>query len=98
MKHGRSTTEKRPKDERKFHFKREIGETERWIYGFLLLFVALFLLLAVVSYFFTWGDDQAALRAGVGWSETDHVANHLGKLGAIVSSWLAGDCFGGWGL
>ena len=94
MKHGRSTTEKRPKDERKFHFKREIGETERWIYGFLLLFVALFLLLAVVSYFFTWGDDQAALRAGVGWSETDHVANHLGKLGAIVSSWLAGDCFG----
>lgn len=94
MKQGRSNTEKRPAGGRKINFKREIGETERWIYGFLLLFIALFLLLAVVSFFFTWGDDQGPLRAGVGWSETEHVANHAGKLGAIVSSWLAGDCFG----
>ncbi len=98
MKYGRSNTEKRPKGDRKIHFKREIGDTERWIYGFLLLFIALFLLLAVVSFFFTWADDQGALRAGVGWSETEHVANHAGKLGAIVSSWLAGDCFGAFAI
>ena len=49
MKYGRSNTEKRPKGDRKIHFKREIGDTERWIYGFLLLFIALFLLLAVVT-------------------------------------------------
>ena len=44
---------------------RKIGETERWIYGFLLLFVSLFFLLAVVSYYFTWSEDQAALREGL---------------------------------
>ena len=64
---------------------RKIGETERWIYGFLLLFVALFFLLAVVSYYFTWSEDQAALREGLSWSAVDNVANHAGKLGATGS-------------
>ena len=58
---------------------RKIGETERWIYGFLLLFVSLFFLLAVVSYYFTWSEDQAALREGLSWSAVDNVANHAGK-------------------
>ncbi len=75
-------------------FGRKIGDTERWVYGFLLLFVALFLLLSVVSYYFTWAEDQAALRDGVGWSEVDRVANHAGKLGAIAASWMVGRWFG----
>lgn len=75
-------------------FGRKIGDTERWVYGFLLLFVALFLLLSVVSYYFTWADDQAALRDGVGWSEVDRVANHAGKLGAIAASCMVGRWFG----
>ncbi len=73
---------------------RKIGETERWIYGFLLLFVSLFFLLAVVSYYFTWSEDQAALREGLSWSAVDNVANHAGKLGAITGSALVGKWFG----
>ncbi len=77
---------------------RKIGETERWIYGFLLLFVALFFLLAVVSYYFTWSEDQAALREGLSWSAVDNVANHAGKLGAITGSELVGDWFGAFAI
>ena len=73
---------------------RKIGETERWIYGLLLLFVSLSLLVSVVSYFFTWGDDQAILREGVEWSTDTEASNHEGKLGAIIGSKLVGDWFG----
>lgn len=77
---------------------RKIGETERWIYGFLLLFLSLFIMLAVVSYYFTWSADQAALREGVSWSAVDSVANHAGKLGALTGSKLVGDWFGAFAL
>ena len=78
----------------KLHWGRKIGDTERWIYGFLLLFVALFALVSVFSYYFTWSEDQAALREGLGWSAVDSVANHAGKFGAMLGSWLVGDWFG----
>lgn len=77
---------------------RKIGETERWVYGFLLLFVALFMMLAVISYYFTWSDDQAPLREGVSWKAVDNVANHAGKLGAITGSKLVGEWFGAFAL
>lgn len=83
---------------RKPRFGRKMGDTERWIYGFLLLFVSLFVLLSVVSYYFTWGEDQAALREGVSWTEVDRVANYAGKVGAIVGSKLVGDWFGAFAL
>lgn len=81
-------------EEGRKRFGRKIGETERWIYGFLLLFLSLFLLLSVASCYFTWSEDQAALREGLSWSEVDRVANHAGKLGAIVGAKLVGEWFG----
>lgn len=56
--------------------------------------MSLFFLLAVVSYYFTWSEDQAALREGLSWSAVDNVANHAGKLGAITGSALVGKWFG----
>lgn len=35
-----------------------LSDTKRWIYGFALLFFALFVGVAVVSYFIYWRDDQ----------------------------------------
>lgn len=77
---------------------RKMGDTERWIYGFLLLFVSLFFLLAVVSYYFTWSEDQAALREGLSWSAVDNVANHAGKLGAMAGATLVGKWFGAFAI
>lgn len=91
----RKEQNKGPKQEvPKKRLVRKIGETERWIYGLLLLFVSLSLLVSVVSYFFTWGDDQAILREGVEWGTDTEVSNHEGKLGAIIGSKLVGDWFG----
>lgn len=85
-------------EEGRRRFGRKIGETERWIYGFLLLFISLFLLLSVASCYFTWSEDQALLREGLSWAEVDRVANHAGKLGAIVGAKLVGDWFGAFAL
>lgn len=32
--------------------------TERWVFSFVLMFVSLLVLLSIVSYYFTWSDDQ----------------------------------------
>lgn len=81
-----------------FRLRRKIGETERWVYGFLLLFISLFLMLAVVSYYFTWSDDQAALQEGVSWRAVDSVSNYAGKLGAMTGAKLVGEWFGAFAL
>ena len=37
---------------------RGLTDNQRWVYGFALLFFALFILVSVVSYYFYWADDQ----------------------------------------
>ncbi len=58
------------------------------IIGLGLIFTALFILLACISYFFTWQDDQDAVFT-FNWSQffnPEFKANNiLGKLGALVS-------------
>lgn len=60
--------------------------------GLFSLFTAVYLLIAFVSYLFTWKDDQAfvlnsGLAAMSGEAQYD-IANWLGKLGATVSNFF----------
>ncbi len=76
-----------------------LSDTQRWAYGLALLFLAVYLLLSVVSYFFTWTADQSAIFDGILWkSETVEAENLLGKAGAYVGDFIAGKWFGVFGI
>lgn len=63
-----------------------LSDTKRWIYGFALLFFALFVGVAVVSYFIYWRDDQnVALWSRVLAAGEQPVMNWGGKLGAVLA-------------
>ncbi len=68
-------------------------ESLRWIGGVVLLGVGVMLLVACVSYYFTWSDDYTWLHSGTGT-----VRNAIGKLGARTGSWLVGEWFGVMGV
>ena len=38
-----------------------MSDTKRWIYGFALLFFALFLAVSVLSFFFFWKEDRKSV-------------------------------------
>lgn len=82
----------------KFGFKRPLSDTQRWVLGFLLLFVALYLLIATLSYYFTWHQDQAAMRDGFSWSLDDDASNSAGKVGAVTGASIVGKYFGLFGI
>lgn len=76
-----------------------LSETQRWIYGFALLFFALFVLVSVVSFFIYWRDDQNIAQ----WSRIfshgeQEVGNWGGKLGAVLAHNIVGGWFGLFGL
>ena len=65
--------------------------------GILLLFCALFVLLAFISFFFSWEDDQDKMYAPVGellGQPVQSTNNVLGKLGAILADRLIHQAFG----
>ena len=75
---------------------------KRWVFGFALLFFALFLTLSVISFFFSWRDDQSISE----WSHVfskqminePPVQNWGGKLGVLMARLLVADGFGLFGL
>ena len=76
-----------------------LSDTKRWIYGFALLFFALFVGVAVVSYFIYWRDDQnVALWSRVLATGEQPVMNWGGKLGAVLANYIVGDWFGLFGF
>ena len=76
-----------------------LSDTKRWIYGFALLFFALFVGVAVVSYFIYWRDDQnVALWSRVLAAGEQPVMNWGGKLGAVLANYIVGDWFGLFGF
>ena len=78
---------------------RGLSDTKRWIYGFALLFFALFVGVAVVSYFIYWRDDQnVALWSRVLAAGEQPVMNWGGKLGAVLANYIVGDWFGLFGF
>jgi S-DNA-T family DNA segregation ATPase FtsK/SpoIIIE len=74
--------------------KDTIGQHEKFkvITGILLLFIALFLFLSLISYFFTWKNDQSFAKQDIG-SEAI-VQNWGGKLGARIAYMLFERSFG----
>ena len=72
-----------------------LSDTQRWIYGFALLFFALFVLISVVSFFIHWRDDQNVAEWDRLFSSGEQAAmNWGGKLGAVLSNGIVGGWFG----
>ncbi len=59
-------------------------ENQRWVVCFTLLFLALFVLVSIISYYFTWRTDQMG----------GAVANNGGSVGYKIANLLVGDWFG----
>jgi len=76
------------------------GESARWIFGLLLLFVGIFLTASVVFYYFDWRGDYSALH-GIGSENPnfdDSIDNPCGWLGAWTAELLVGRSFGLFGI
>ena len=59
-------------------------ENQRWVVCFTLLFLSLFVLVSIISYYFTWRTDQMG----------GAVANNGGSIGYKIANFLVGDWFG----
>jgi len=70
-----------PKSEKQH---RGLSDTQRWVICFTLLFISLFALVSIISYYFTWSKDQMGLR----------VVNNGGTIGYMIGDFLVGDWFG----
>ena len=66
------------------------ADTARFIAGFALLAVSIFMLLAFTSNFFTGIEDQSGVASG----DLRHAANYGGKLGAYTANYFMDNCFG----
>lgn len=76
-----------------------LSETQRWVLGFVLFTFAVFLLAAVVSYYFYWAEDQSFVRRGDMWSDGPGVVmNPTGKIGAVLADYVIGEWFGVFGI
>ncbi len=65
------------------------------IVGILLLFVALMLLIAYISFFFTGANDMSIIQENATRSTLrEGVTNALGLSGAVIASWLIDSMFG----
>lgn len=87
-------------------FKKEKEEEVDWkalardertwkITGSVFLLISVFLFISFASYLFTWKEDQAIARQGMGaLLDNEPVANLLGRLGAVVSHFFIFKAFG----
>ncbi|MBR7129559.1 MAG: DNA translocase FtsK 4TM domain-containing protein [Tidjanibacter sp.] len=60
------------------------NDNQRWVVCFTLLFLSLFVLVSIISYYFTWRTDQMG----------SVVANNGGSIGYTIANLLVGDWFG----
>lgn len=70
------------------------SENIRWMTGFILLSVGIFVLCSIVSYFFYWREDMSALVEAANPIANPIYNNVCGKYGAVVSRALVGRGFG----
>lgn len=79
--------------------KKGLSDNQRWVYGFMLLFFSLFVMLSVVSYYFFWAEDQDVVYWGSVWArESKAVLNNGGKMGALMAHYIVGEWFGVFGV
>ncbi len=69
-------------------------ERFRIIFGTFLVLLAAYLMIAFVSYFFTWKEDQDFMWADVFSGIDVQVENHAGKIGAWLSTLFMNHWFG----
>jgi len=73
------------------------NETIAFIIGLLCVIIAVYMLLAFTSFFFTGAADQSILEnphTGELSSTNNHIQNYAGARGAQVAEYLINDCFG----
>ncbi len=96
------TADKTPKKKKQVVEKtvrRGMSDTQRWVLGIVLFAFAVFMLVAVVSYWFTWTADQNFVRHGeMNRQEVGMVANQTGKMGATLAHYVVGQWFGVFGI
>ncbi len=79
--------------------RRGMSDTQRWVLGIVLFAFAVFMFVAVVSYWFTWSADQNFVRHGeMNRQEVGVVANQTGKMGATLAHYVVGQWFGVFGV
>ena len=94
---GKTKSEKlKPEKEEKINLKELARDERTWkIIGFVFLFISFFLLIAFISYFFTWENDQSEIRKGISiFDDKANIHNLLGILGAFVSHFFIYKGFG----
>ena len=86
----------RPEKEEKVNLKELARDERTWkIVGAVFLFLAFFLFISFISYFFTWENDQSEIRKGLSlFDAKTNVHNLLGVLGAFVSHFFIYKGFG----
>src|SRR5688572_32983773 len=86
----------KPEKEEKINLKDLARDERTWkIIGFIFLFISFFLLIAFISYFFTWENDQSEIRKGISiFDDKANIHNLLGILGAFISHFFIYKGFG----
>ena len=92
---GKTKSDLKTDKEEKINLK-EIARDERtWkIVGFIFLFIAFFLFISFISYFFTWENDQSEIRKISLFGDNANIHNLLGALGALISHFFIYKGFG----
>ena len=83
--------------EEKIDWKALARDERTWkIVGASFLLIAVFLFISFISYLFTWKEDQAVAQQGLSvlFEGDKHVANLLGRLGAVASHFFIFKAFG----
>lgn len=87
----------KPDTEEKIDWQKLARDERTWkIVGAISLLMSIYLLIAFISYFFTWKDDQTEVARGAGilFDTGVKVNNLLGRLGAVVSNFFIYKGFG----
>lgn len=76
--------------------KKELTENQRWIIGLITIGISVYIILACISYIFTWRADQSIISYGniLG----GELSNGTGSSGALIGEYLVGRGFGIFGL
>lgn len=69
-------------------------EAVRLVFGLLMFIVAVYTAIALLSYLFTWSDDQSLLSNPSLWSNSVDAENQAGKIGFVWANFLLSDLFG----
>lgn len=95
---GKTKQTPAPKIDKVADTKEPSTGTGRWVFSFVLMFLALFVFIAIASYYFTWSDDQLFFQnEGVKFNDISF-SNLMGGVGAYVGYYLVSRFAGVFGV